>query len=596
MYSKIQPQQINLHDFSSPSGHLSFTKGSNYVYANLNPLITGSFDIVGAFSVNGRQIVSAHGSNIYDNSINFIGGGSGNVVFGTGNAILTSLDSTIDGSNNVIVNGYDCSFQSGSSKNTILGGNLVTFETVTGSTVLQDQTSSTTVSQNNSLYVKFASGAYFDSKTYFRENVYFSAFDHLFLSSQSSGVFSGDINVGGNLYWKGSLIPSLAQFNALSGNLITTGSGLSSRINAVSGKLETAVFTTGTQNISGDKTFYNNILLSNSSVISATGSNANYIDLLDVGNSIAAGNLVKVVASNSFGILLDGFASSSRSNLISEAEDSLDSCLIISRGTSDVDTASRAVAFDSYGNCVLEGALVMRGDGAIVPSNETDSGVDGLFARSGKYLFVKDGLEWVRFEGQKTEWIDSVSGALYLDGIDTSLSWKDGKILNEGRVDIFSTGGGGGGFTGNSVAGNVSFNGDTAASWSNGLITSATSKNYNFLSGNGKNGSHSFPISPTSSGIIEWTNGLVTSTGNTRHFGSSGSLTIQGSGAPFLSWFGGAIQNTGNIVLPSGGGSASLPINSGDYIFPPAGWEEMEMNFTDADGFLRTRTFLVKTA
>jgi hypothetical protein len=81
------------------------------------------------------------------------------------------------------------------------------------------------------------------------------------------------------------------------------------------------------------------------------------------------------------------------------------------------------------------------------------------------------------------------------------------------------------------------------------------------LSGNGKNGSRTFQTA-TGSSSIEWTNGQITSTGN---------VTLNLSG------------------------SSSLPIGSGDYVFPPSGWEEMTMNFTDVDGFLRTRTFLVRT-
>lgn len=593
MYSKIQPQQINLHDFSSTSGHLSFTKGSNYVYANLNSNLTGEFNIVGGLSVNGESIASVNSSNIYDSSLNFIGGGSGNVVNGTGNAILNSIDSTIDGSNNVIVNGFDCVFNSGASKNTILGGNLVTFGVVTGSTVIQDQTSSTTVSQNNSLYVKFASGIYFDSKTYFSDNVYFGAFDHLFLSSQSSGVFSGDINVGGNLYWKGLLVPTMAQLTGASGvldaRLISTGQTLLSSVSTINN----AVFITGSQNISGNKTFYNDILLSNSSSIKATGSSANYIDLLDVGNSVSTGNLAKAVSSNSFAILLDGFGVSSQSNLADEAETNLDSCLIISSETSDIDTATRAAAFDSFGNCRLEGGLIM--DGYMVPSSNADSGVDGLFARSGRYLYVKDSDTWTRFAGQREAWINGVTGALFLDGVDTSITWIDGQIQNEGRVDIFSTGGGGGGFTGNGVAGSLTLNGTVASSWSNGLNTIAGAKTFSFLSGVGAVSgalaavdlvlsSPEIPTTETTGELFKWsTEGVLTGVAGTAitrfpRWGGRGSLRYASGnypevGAPILQWNEGLITDDGPVDFPQGGGSGEFTLYHGDSAVGGFSWE-----------------------
>ena len=53
MYNKIQPEQIEIHTFSSPSGSISFTKGSNYIYGNLSNNLTGNFNITGGLIING---------------------------------------------------------------------------------------------------------------------------------------------------------------------------------------------------------------------------------------------------------------------------------------------------------------------------------------------------------------------------------------------------------------------------------------------------------------------------------------------------------------------------------------------------------------
>jgi hypothetical protein len=568
MYSKIQPQQIEIHDFSSPSGHVNFVKGSNYVYANLSPTISGNFNFVGDVTVNGKSIPTINSSNTFDQEYNTVVGGSGNTVVGTGNSILNGDESYIFGNQNVIVNGYDCSFASGSRKNTIVGGNLCSVSAVTGVTILQDQSSIVvSANKNNALYVSFTGGSYVSSNVYMNGDVFFEPTRDLFLSASSSGVFSGDINVGGNLYWKGLLVPTMAQLTGASGQLssriISTGSSLDSKINTLSGSvsplLTGAVRTTGNQTISGDKTFADDIFMRGSSIIGSTGTSANYVQLSE-SNAAPQGNLLKIVSRNSAAILFDAFETATEfSNLISGDSD-LDTCFIVGTDSESVATCNEKLVVDSFGNTKIGGTLIAEGIGAYVPSDENDAnGPNGLITQTGSYLYIKQNNNWSKFKA--SDW-EEKTGEIWLDGYNTNISWVDGKIQNNGRVDIFSTGAGGsGGFSGNGVAGNLTLNGETALAWSNGLATTATSKSFNFLSGNGKNGSRTFQTA-TGSSSIEWTNGQITSTGN---------VTLNLSG------------------------SSSLPIGSGDYVFPPSGWEEMTMNFTDVDGFLRTRTFLVRT-
>lgn len=64
MYSKIQPEQIQLHDFSSPSGHVLFSQGENTVYANLAPTITGDFNFLGNLRISGDSIMVSSGTSV----------------------------------------------------------------------------------------------------------------------------------------------------------------------------------------------------------------------------------------------------------------------------------------------------------------------------------------------------------------------------------------------------------------------------------------------------------------------------------------------------------------------------------------------------
>ena len=56
MYNKIQPEQIEIHTFSSPSGDIFFQQGTNYVHGNLNRSLAGNFSITGGLTLNGSKV------------------------------------------------------------------------------------------------------------------------------------------------------------------------------------------------------------------------------------------------------------------------------------------------------------------------------------------------------------------------------------------------------------------------------------------------------------------------------------------------------------------------------------------------------------
>jgi hypothetical protein len=436
---------------------------------------------VGDLTINGKSIQTANSSNTFDQIYNTVVGGSGNTIIGTGNSILNGDESSIIGNQNVIVNGYDCSFASGSRKNTIVGGNLCSVSAVTGVTILQDQSSIVvSANKNNALYVSFTGGSYVSSNVYINGDVFFEPTKDLFLSSSSSGVFSGDINVGGNLYWKGLLVPTMAQLTGASGQLstriIATGASLDAKINSLSGSISSAVTgvvkTTENQTISGDKTFADDIFMHGSSIIGSTGTSVNYVQLAE-SNSAPQGTLLKAVSKNSAAILFDAFSTSTEFSNLLNGDADLDTCFVVGTDSEFVVDCGEKLVVDSFGNAKIGGGLIVEGINSYVPTGSGDAyGPNGLITKSGNYLFVKENSSWSKFKA--SDWVEK-TGQIWLDNTNTNISWIDGKIQNTGRVDIFSTG--------------------------------------------------------------------------------------------------------------SGGGLS----------FPPSGWEEMTMNFTDVDGFLRTRTFLVRS-
>ena len=284
MYNKIQPQQIQLHSFSSPSGSIVFSQGSDYVYGNLNNSITGAFNVQGSLTINGMSLYSIDASNTIAGSGNFDVNGRNNIIGGTGNLSTNSRTSTIGGLFNSDINGTGNIFNDFSSRSTIIGGRSVTVPSgVSGAVVIKDSTSSSSVATaSNTLTIDFASGTFFKKRTDFEQNVYFQ--QNAYFSSFGSGLFSGDANVLGTLYQNGVATPTYAMYSGLSG--YTTGvnglvnntgtyfnnqiTALSGYVTGVAGLAGDAVLVTGTQTIAGDKTFSDQIELTNQAATSTT--------------------------------------------------------------------------------------------------------------------------------------------------------------------------------------------------------------------------------------------------------------------------------------------------------------------------------------
>ena len=285
MYHKIQPEQIKLHAFSSPSGDINFNSGTNYVYANLSRTLSGNFNINGSLFVNGSSIFASDPSNTSTGSNSFIFGGTNNNVSGSRNGLVNSYSSSTLGSGNLGINTRNSNFDTGTSDNTILAGKGVNFDTlITGSTVIKDQrATSLNVDKKQSLIISFESGTFFENGNVSIED------GDLYVSSSSSGLFSGNLHALGTIFENGVPVATTGDLGVLSGALnnriLNTGAyavaasgALNTRILdtgayavAASGELNTrintSVFTSGEQIISGAKTFHENLNLSQSVVI-----------------------------------------------------------------------------------------------------------------------------------------------------------------------------------------------------------------------------------------------------------------------------------------------------------------------------------------
>jgi len=198
-FNKIQPEQIQMPTFFSDSGDLNITQTDTGIQVNLSQNLTGNYAFTGSLLIDGKGVFGL--ANTGNNSFDLT---SGNVLFmgsdteigqdeNNGyNVCVFANSSSVSGINNSILNGLNITFRTGTLRNTALAGNNIIFQkTATGSVGLKDTLASSTLSIENpqSFYANFASGHFFEEgKTYFGSSI----------SSNASGIFSGDIEILGS--------------------------------------------------------------------------------------------------------------------------------------------------------------------------------------------------------------------------------------------------------------------------------------------------------------------------------------------------------------------------------------------------------------
>jgi hypothetical protein len=267
MYHKIQPEQIKLHAFSSPSGDINFNSGTNYVYANLSRVLSGNFNINGSLFVNGSSIFASDPSNTSTGSNSFIFGGTNNNVSGGRNGFINSYSSSNLGSGNLGINTRNSNFDTGTSDNTILAGKGINFNNrITGSTVIKDQTAtSLNVDKKQSLIISFQSGTFFENGNVSIED------GDLYVSSLGSGLFSGDLHALGTIFENGVPVATTGDLGVLSGALNTRILNTGAYAVAASGALNTRIINTGAYAVAASGALNTRILNTGAYAVAASG-------------------------------------------------------------------------------------------------------------------------------------------------------------------------------------------------------------------------------------------------------------------------------------------------------------------------------------
>jgi hypothetical protein len=302
MYNKIQPEQIEIHTFSSPSGSISFTKGSNYIYGNLSNNLTGNFNITGSLIINGSNLYLTDNTNSYTATNNVILGGKSNTISaGTGNAIINSTGSIVNGKNNLDLNSLSSIFNSTSKFCTVLAGKgNSTNANISGSAIISDFSNTSTIATtNNKFYVSFTNGTDFKGNVEVNNNLLLNASSNLLLHSNASAIFSGDATFLGDVSGISSFNNSISILNAGLDKIIL-GSGASNTVTITnsaptSNKIYNIpdvggncqfLMTTGSQTVGGIKTF-TSPPIANGIFLGNTGSNT-----ISITNSIPSSNRI----------------------------------------------------------------------------------------------------------------------------------------------------------------------------------------------------------------------------------------------------------------------------------------------------------------
>jgi len=204
-FTKIQPQQLQLPTFTSPSGDLSFSDLSTGIEINLSRNISGPINI-NDLTVDSSEVLKLPSSSSVS-STSVVLAGTNNTVTGTNNVVINgSSNSEISGSFNVLINGTSVDFGASGQNNTIIAGDAASFsDKITGSVILADHETTINNDTNHSLIVSFASGVTFENGDVQFNGGRVFLDSNLRVDSSNSVLFSGDFQVDGNTYFSDSV-------------------------------------------------------------------------------------------------------------------------------------------------------------------------------------------------------------------------------------------------------------------------------------------------------------------------------------------------------------------------------------------------------
>lgn len=380
MFDKLQPKQFQLHTISSPSGQLAISQDDTTVTINFTDSFTGNYDFVGYITKSGDPILWGDSSNSYEGNYSRALGGRNNVISGVSDMVVNGRNHFISGSNNLDLNGNTNYTHSGTSSNTILAGTQVGIEgTIEGSTCIKDGSNVTSLTSrgDNTLNIKFDGGNFIEGDVYLIDNVNFGP--------SSSVTVSGDIDVEGVATLNNS---GIALYHDVTGQDFSLSGALSSRIFETGNILNTAlagatnfVKTTGSQFITGTKTFNNAINLGELSPrITETGSSPNYVDLGYLG-----GNHIQASSKDSIIFVLDhdNNGSYDEANFTGYATSSF----IVAGQDTNPDFTNHLMTVNPSGVVHVKDTVILSNP-TTVPSTASDGGVSGQLAWDTSYLYV----------------------------------------------------------------------------------------------------------------------------------------------------------------------------------------------------------------
>jgi hypothetical protein len=413
MLQKIQPQQINLHTFTSSSGNsINAIQTDTGVDLNLSNTPSGNFNFLGSLRLNGRAPIFSSATNAADTENNStVLGGSNNLATGVENIIVGASGSTVSGRQNLDLHGFNTSFGSGNYQNTVLAGANVIFpSSITGATVIKDgRNDSISPVGNHTLMIDFESGTYFNGPTRFLQN--FS------VGSSFSGWMSGKLRVDGeqfnfaDLNVSGAIKATGQSF--VSGQPIATEYWVGQRIASESSYVyRTGASAANIQEVSGTKRFFHNIEMVPDSLIKDSGASSSII-MQDAAQTYGSASDTgkNMVITSKYGLAVSlnsaGFAPAGSGILTNSANNSSEYMFRVTTGVSNIPSSAK-FAVDQSGNSQVGGTLILKGNNSdsstrteYFPTGAVDAnGVHGQVAYSGLYMALKNSGIWIRFSGE----------------------------------------------------------------------------------------------------------------------------------------------------------------------------------------------------
>lgn len=420
MFNKIQAQQIDLHTFSSPSGHFSIEQTDTEVKINLYSGITGNFNVVGSLFLNGGMVVAPHNSN----TVGGVNGsrilaGQGNFVSGTDCAILAGASNEVSGVRNVVVNGVSSQITDNVADATAIGYGVLINNSHDGATVIADGRVATKNSKGqNTLNIDFENGMFVQNDLSINGDLNIGTNTVASGSMSVIGLltYTGDqvathryttgvvVNVSGILNSKVDVLSgfSVGFSGSLYDRIIATGNLLSNRI---SYDLDDLVRQTGNQVISGEKEFRGNIKISSESTIQGTGATPNFIIIEDdLAVDVSTGKNISLTSTDGCIILLDSNGDGNMNSSLNDFNTYWDNSFILVTGSTDADIGDTVFGIHPSGIAWTKESIILENRSSAALSANSDPGYSGQIkwvpnGTDSAYLQLFNGHKWITFTG-----------------------------------------------------------------------------------------------------------------------------------------------------------------------------------------------------